>query len=291
MAREYQIMFMLPALTISFTSLPDGTDGVAYTGQATALGGTGSYTYTKTTGPAWMSVNSSSGAITGTPNATGTGITVTVTVTDSDGNTAQVTDTINIVSSFSPAAFNPSDKHANIVLTNSNRTVSSSATNFSSVRSTGGKSTGKYYVEGTVSGFDASTATALLGFANASADLSNYVGQFANGWSTYGVSPNTGWLSSAGNHSTSGQTIGAGSVLMAAIDVDAGKGWLGVVGQGWIGGGDPAAGTGESFTFSGGTTMYVGASAYSSGHNIVVNFGNAAFSGSVPSGFTSGWGV
>jgi hypothetical protein len=96
MAREYHVVCLLVPLSISFTSLPDGALAEAYTGQATAAFGLAPYTYSKTTGPSWLSVNSSTGAITGTPDAIGTGVTVTVGVTDSLGNTASVSDTINV---------------------------------------------------------------------------------------------------------------------------------------------------------------------------------------------------
>jgi hypothetical protein len=78
------------------TSLPDATAGVAYTGQATASGGVLPYSYAKTAGPSWMSVNAGTGAITGTPDADGTGITVTVTVTDAALADEPVTDTMDV---------------------------------------------------------------------------------------------------------------------------------------------------------------------------------------------------
>jgi hypothetical protein len=83
-------------LSIVMTSLPDATAGVAYSGQATASGGVLPYSYAKTTGPSWMTVNASTGAITGTPDADGTGITVTVTVTDADLTEEPVTDTMSV---------------------------------------------------------------------------------------------------------------------------------------------------------------------------------------------------
>jgi hypothetical protein len=87
-------------LSIVMTSLPDATAGVAYSGQATASGGVLPYSYAKTTGPSWMTVNASTGAITGTPDADGTGITVTVTVTDADLTEEPVTDTMDVA--FTP---------------------------------------------------------------------------------------------------------------------------------------------------------------------------------------------
>ncbi|HXN52595.1 MAG TPA: putative Ig domain-containing protein [Candidatus Acidoferrum sp.] len=74
------------SLTISTTSLPNGTIGAAYTGGVQATGGTQPYTFTITVGalPAGLAINSATGAITGTPSAAATS-NFTVHVTDSSG--------------------------------------------------------------------------------------------------------------------------------------------------------------------------------------------------------------
>lgn len=71
-------------LTVTTTSLPNGTVGTAYSSAVTATGGTTPYTYGASNLPSGLSINSSTGAITGTPapNSAGT-VTVAVTVTDS----------------------------------------------------------------------------------------------------------------------------------------------------------------------------------------------------------------
>jgi hypothetical protein len=86
-----------PVLAV-FSSLPDGTVGAAYAGDANASGGTGGFTFTKQAGPSWLSVTAGTGAITGTPDASGAGVTVTVRATDSEGNFDDVTDTIDVAS-------------------------------------------------------------------------------------------------------------------------------------------------------------------------------------------------
>ncbi|MDE2091983.1 MAG: putative Ig domain-containing protein, partial [Gammaproteobacteria bacterium] len=73
-----------PPLTITTSSLPNGVVGTAYGATLQASGGTPPYTWSISSGslPAWASLNASTGAITGTPNASGT-TSFTVQVTDS----------------------------------------------------------------------------------------------------------------------------------------------------------------------------------------------------------------
>lgn len=68
--------------------LPGGAPGTAYSQTLAANGGTGPYTYAVTAGslPAGLSLNSSTGVISGTPTGTGTA-TFTVTATDSTSAT------------------------------------------------------------------------------------------------------------------------------------------------------------------------------------------------------------
>jgi hypothetical protein len=90
-------------LTISTTSLPGGTVGVAYSAAITATGGTTPYIYSATGLPSNLSINSSTGAITGTPaqSAVGTS-TVAIVVTDA-GNPTQQTATANLSITVSQA--------------------------------------------------------------------------------------------------------------------------------------------------------------------------------------------
>lgn len=79
------------ALTITTSSLPGGTVGTPYTAQLSASGGTPPDVWSITSGslPAGLSLNSSTGAITGTPTATANS-TISVTVTDSTPQAANV---------------------------------------------------------------------------------------------------------------------------------------------------------------------------------------------------------
>jgi hypothetical protein len=72
------------AVSIGTTSLPSGTVGHSYSQTAGATGGTGSLTYSVTSGtlPIGVTLNSTSGVLSGTPSAAGT---YNFTVTASDG--------------------------------------------------------------------------------------------------------------------------------------------------------------------------------------------------------------
>jgi hypothetical protein len=77
---------IVPAgLAITTTALPNGALGVAYAATLAASGGTPPYTWSLTSGvlPAVLSLNASTGAITGTPTQAVTGTPLTFTVRDS----------------------------------------------------------------------------------------------------------------------------------------------------------------------------------------------------------------
>jgi plastocyanin domain-containing protein len=85
---------LAPAITT--TSLPTGKVGISYSGALAASDGTSPYTWSVSAGslPAGLSLNSSSGTISGTPTAAGT-YSFTSAVTDSVGSTA--TETLSIM--------------------------------------------------------------------------------------------------------------------------------------------------------------------------------------------------
>lgn len=76
-------------LAIATTQLPQGTTGVSYSATVTASGGTAPYTFAVTSGalPDGLSLDTSTGQITGTPTTGGT-FNFTVTVTDDTGTEA-----------------------------------------------------------------------------------------------------------------------------------------------------------------------------------------------------------
>jgi hypothetical protein len=77
-------------LAIATTALPSGTVGVAYTGAIAATGGVTPYSYSASSLPSGLSINSSSGAIAGSPMQSSVGTaSVTLTVTDATQPTPQ----------------------------------------------------------------------------------------------------------------------------------------------------------------------------------------------------------
>ena len=86
-----------PSISLSPTTLSNGTVGTSYSATLTASGGTAPYTYTITAGslPAGLSLNTGTGAISGTPSASGAS-NLTVTATDANSATGSQAYTLTI---------------------------------------------------------------------------------------------------------------------------------------------------------------------------------------------------
>ena len=96
---------LAPQLLISTTSLPDGVLGTAYGATLQSTGGTAPVTWSLATGtlPSGLTLNSSTGAITGTPTAAGTSA-ITVQVTDSASPADSLTTALSMTIDTSQAA-------------------------------------------------------------------------------------------------------------------------------------------------------------------------------------------
>lgn len=81
-SQAYTVSIASP-LTITTTSIPDATVGVAYTFTLQASGGTAPYTWSISSGtlPSGLTLNSSTGVISGTPTTAGSS-TITFKITD-----------------------------------------------------------------------------------------------------------------------------------------------------------------------------------------------------------------
>jgi hypothetical protein len=87
-SRPYTVTPACPSITVNPTSLANGIVGLAYSQTASATGGTAPYTFAVSAGtlPAGLSLNTSTGAITGTPTTSnGAGVSITIRATDTYG--------------------------------------------------------------------------------------------------------------------------------------------------------------------------------------------------------------
>jgi hypothetical protein len=114
--RSLTITVNLNAVTISTMSLPDGTQDAAYSATLTAAGGATPYSWSIASGslPAGLSLDSSSGMISGTPQFTGTS-NFTVQVTDASPQSATKQFSIVIQSSGGGSESYIEETHSSIV--------------------------------------------------------------------------------------------------------------------------------------------------------------------------------
>lgn len=118
------IAFAVPAIKLGDSALPQGATSVAYSAQLHCYGGTSATpTYALVSGalPTGLSLNTSTGAITGTPSGTASA-TLGFTCTDGTSTSATDTLTLTVVSAFStPSVSSSSQTSFN---SNGNTTVS-----------------------------------------------------------------------------------------------------------------------------------------------------------------------
>ena len=113
-----QITVTQTGLTITTTALPNGQLNVPYTSTLTAAGGNPPYAWSLQSGslPAGLSLNASTGAITGTPTQTVSGSTLTFEVTDSTTPNAQIK-SVNLTLTISNISVTLSPKRGGVTAT------------------------------------------------------------------------------------------------------------------------------------------------------------------------------
>ena len=189
---------------------------------------------------------------------------------------------------FTYATWNPSDKSATILLSNGNRTAtrdSAAGSTYRSVRATKSVSA-KAYWEITVA-WGATGAVGAVGLCLSTMALdsaSERLGLTANDVGCWGPN-NTVFINLASTDYTNGNSSSA--TYGIAYDPATGKGWVRdfSVGSSYFGGGDPAAGTSPTFTLPSSNTYFPAITALNTAQSFIINAGQAAFSGSAPSGF------
>ena len=216
----------------------------------------------------------------------GTG-TCVVSVTASVGVTATFTDHVH-------TTWDPAWSLAGVTYTNGNVSISGNSAGTKNVRTTVGKSTGKYYWEITATAGGGTTDYGGLGIVDSAMPNNvGYIGSAPSGLSFgYATFPKY-WVNWSGVTLPSGEApaisyVKSGIVYMFALDLTAGKFWAGQNGT-WYNSGDPGtavspAAVGLTGTIFPGVTFYASSDLAFTG-----NFGDSAFSYPVPTGFTPGF--
>lgn len=180
-------------------------------------------------------------------------------------------------------AWNPVDKSSNVTLAANNLTADFGSGAVGSVRANNAISAGKWYWELLVVP-NAAFATSLnVGVLNGSTALGAQIGATSG---DVGIRTFTGQVLENNTVRATGSAFADNDICMVALDTATGKIWFGKNGT-WYFSGDPAAGTGEAYTYTG-ATIYPAASG--EGTAFATSGTNARFLASMwtysaPSGF------
>lgn len=190
--------------------------------------------------------------------------------------------------------WNPADL-TNLTLSGGNLVATASSGN-GGVRAVDRFLTGKYYFEVTET-FSLGGGTMTIGVANANANLSTGYNAPTNVATVFNNSGSSIFVNSGTAVGSLGVTLVTGNIISVALDLDNKRIWFRLAPSGnWNGSGtaNPATNTGgfDITALFGGGSLTIGPAAFfgSSGSRVATaNFGNTAFSGAVPAGFTSGF--
>lgn len=193
------------------------------------------------------------------------------------------------------ATLNPADIAADLTLSGGNLAVTRNGTNnlaWRSVRANQGKSSGKWYYEIKNTANSVTAGRHMLGTMAGGSSLTNrHPGLDGESTGVQDVSPDWRCFQAGVSALSTGYgTLALNDWLFIALDLNAGKIWCKRSSSAnWDGGGDPAAGTAPTRTFTPGGTLYPAIGLYDSPAAAEANFGASAFVGTVPSGFNAGW--
>ena len=184
--------------------------------------------------------------------------------------------------------WNPADKSASVVLSNGNLTppLMSSV----GVRAIVGQANSKFYWEVTCNSW-ASTASSI-GVTKSGVAFTSLPSSSAPGTGVSGVAKTGNVYADGGSIGTLGAIV-TGNVICIALDCTAGLIWfrIGAAGN-WNGSGtaNPVTGVGGGAIHLGGAVaIYPTVWPNNTTEQATANFGDSAFTGAVPSGFTSGF--
>jgi hypothetical protein len=184
--------------------------------------------------------------------------------------------------------WNPSDKGANITLSNGNLTSTwAAASGYHEVRATLSRvqsSGGKFYFEVSVTtGNSGSLSRPTIGISTSAESLNDFVAS-GNGGIGYSYS-SSGAVITAGGVATTYSTYTSGDVIGVAVDMGVSNGKIWFAKNNTFNG-SPTAGTGNAFTVAGGSTFFPAAAGEV---NVVVvgRFKTADFTYTPPTGFSS----
>ena len=181
------------------------------------------------------------------------------------------------------ALWDPANKSAALTLSDTDHTATNLATSFwRGVFGSLALSAGKVYFEASSSaGFDSKLIA--LGVAKAAWPLTTQAGGDTNSWAIRHSQAKTYY-----NNVGTSYTFSSATVMQIAVDIDAGKIWFGHDGT-WVGGGDPALGTGADYTGLTGPLYPVVSLYFTSAPapDTTINAGDSAFNYTPPSGFSA----
>jgi len=148
------------------------------------------------------------------------------------------------------SALSPAFTGANMTLSNGNRSVQkdAGAAAWRTSLTDRSNSTGLRYFEFLIDGSVVATPYIIVGIATAAAPLTNFIGSDTTG---YGYYRETGTKVYNGGVTAYGASYAQGDRIGCAVNVTTGKIWF-AKNNTWQNSGNPAAGTGEAFTITGG---------------------------------------